>query len=66
MTSTPMFPEDVTRIKSVASNHGYAITDEQAVALWTQHSGQFFASWLYLPTEDEQLWQIIQTHLAQH
>ncbi|MBV9867073.1 MAG: hypothetical protein JO316_17095 [Abitibacteriaceae bacterium] len=65
MTSTHMFPEDVARLKSVASSHGYDITDEQAVAVWTEYSDQFFASWLYLPPADEQLWQIIRSYLTQ-
>lgn len=64
MTIAEMFPDDIARLKSVSQSHGYDVTEEQAIGLWQQYSDTVCAGWLYLPADDEELWEIIKSQLA--
>jgi len=64
MTIGEMFPEDVLRLKSVVASHGYDYTDEEVIELWENHSDTVCAGWLYLPRDDEQLWEIIKSYIT--
>ena len=49
------YPEDVRRIVMTLASVGYFVRPEEADQLWDEHSNSQCASWLYLPTSDEQL-----------
>lgn len=51
--------EDVGRIIGVCYSKGYMISQYDAQAAWEQHSDDYAASWLILPTDNEQLFNII-------
>lgn len=50
------YPQDCIRICKVALDHGYYITPLEAQKIWEIYSDSMCASWLILPTSDEDLW----------
>ncbi len=49
--------KDAKRICHVAELHGIILSEEQAVNAWRDFSASYCASWLVLPTSDEDLWK---------
>jgi hypothetical protein len=57
------YPEDCHRIRRVLSNHGVEATIAEAEAVWSLHSEGMAAGWLFLPKNDDELWQILYTYV---
>lgn len=50
------FTEDIFRIVKIFEDHGYQITESDAVQSWERHSDLFFAGWLVLPENDQEIY----------
>lgn len=53
--------EDIQRIVSVCAQKGYQISEQDAMIAWERYSDMFCAGWLFLPKEDEHLFNDIMT-----
>lgn len=53
------YPEDVDRIVNTCNRNGYAISRQDAVAIWERKSEAWAAGWLILPEDDDELIQDI-------
>ena len=53
------YPDDVRRIVEVLDSKGIIITPSEADKLWDIHSDEWCASWLILPSNDDELFKII-------
>lgn len=54
------FPKDIKRIVEVCDQHDIQITPDEAEELWSRYSDtEWCASWLGLPSDDEDLFEII-------
>lgn len=51
---------DCHRIQEVLLRNGYTSTLKDCYDLWSDYSYSYAAGWLYLPEEDEELWNTIQ------
>lgn len=51
--------EDINKIQGVACTHGWIMGVQEAAALWEQYSFSRDASWLTLPKDDGELWDIV-------
>lgn len=50
---------DVERIQRVALSHGVLLGWMDAYSLWDNHSDSYAAGWLFLPDNDDELWNTI-------
>lgn len=53
------FPEDIIRIKKVMRDRGIDLTTAEADEIWSVHSDNYCAIWLGLPSDDNELFDII-------
>ncbi len=53
------YGSDITRIQRVLLDHGIFASPEECKALWDEHSASMAAGWLYLPEDDDDLYQTL-------
>ena len=51
---------DVERLQRVMLQNGYEADYDDAANIWEEYSDSFAAGWLYLPKDDDELWEIIE------
>ena len=56
--------KDLTRIVRVCWDNGYNITEEEARKAWGMYSADFCATWLLLPSLDEDLFSYIKRYVS--
>lgn len=59
-----LYIDDVKRIISICLQNGVEITKEAARDLWEHYSNDWMASWLMLPEDDNELWDIVKSYLG--
>ena len=55
---------DSQRIRQVAAAHGVVLSLIEAHFLWTRLSDDWCAGWLYLPQDDDRLWQQVEPYIT--
>lgn len=53
------YPKDIKRIVEICEKHDIQITPDEAEELWNWYSDDYCAQWLCLPSDDEDLFEII-------
>lgn len=55
----PEYVEDTKRIVNVVMNHGIWINPLEAEQMWEEYSDTLAATWMTLPEDDSELWDIL-------
>ena len=56
------YKTDCLRIQRICAEHGECISLDDAYHLWDKHSEMFAAGWLFLPDNDEDVWEELKMH----
>lgn len=60
------YTEDIQRIVKVFSNHGFEISESDAVQSWERHSEMFMAGWLILPENNEEIYYYLKDYFEEY
>lgn len=59
----PEFTEDSKRIQEILLTKGYELSLSDSESLWVRYSDSLCASWMTLPTQDADVFNVISTYL---
>lgn len=57
------YPDDVIRIQKVLLNNWYDANLKECESLWDSYSDNMAASWMHLPDNDTELFEIISGYI---
>lgn len=66
MRPTPFtaYPDDVARMVRVLAERGFEASMIDVEAAWSAHSDDYCATWLFLPTSDDELADTLRNYLV--